>query len=223
MSLTIDSIVFFSRLGKEDARARLRDLAGEYMEYFGKHSNAVHLFPLRGTIFQYFFARGVADALHYAGQIQNRLAVRTITPIKNMPNPRAFRVLEVDFRSLKPQALKLKINEKPYVVHDYWSPGFATLTGISRAAGKDAAAIHTLAEDMTMGSVPFTFGGRKLHADKTLFTRKEIDPKNPEKVRVRGDYLTGDVRNSSAKPLKDFIYLTGLAATRELINKKIGK
>src|SRR3989344_7955852 len=54
--------LFEQSLKPHEVEQWLENSAKDYAGLFSRHPNVAHVFPMTGTVFQHFFAQGVADA-----------------------------------------------------------------------------------------------------------------------------------------------------------------
>lgn len=204
-----------ARSNPKESEEALRALATEYLEYFKAHPEKTHLFPMVGANFQHDFARGVADAAHKAGIIP-KVRLRTIT---------TFRTKGQDFLNVKPpaslliQTEKLKLRE-PVVLHDSVLEGM-TVRLIGKAIDapvplRKRVVIHRLTDSQVKRRAEVPVLGKRMEVGVGDMAKKSIDPDGRVRLVPKEGLRLSERQRAF---IRQSLYATGVAATREMLDK----
>ena len=191
--------VSFDSESERQARETIKRWAKKYMIWFTKRPYSTHIFPLRGAIFHFWFARGVRDAMH------SKARLRTMALDRHGDSGGG-----IGRKLVNQQAEKLKIVQRPIVLHDV-VVGRNTIKQIEEST-QTPVEVHSLPE-------PSEFA----HVEIPLEKGQSVSMANmvAKKVDARGRLLLGPLPNSAFRPrqlamVKRAFYAMGVAATREI-------
>ena len=166
--LYFDKHFLKSRRNKKISKKRLRkleEIAKEYLLFFEKYPEKTHLFPLTGTIFQYYFAKGALAG----SSIKNQRKIKLCKEPTNKSSEKLTRL-----------ALKnLDLRKTGIVLHDYIASG-RTKSIIAKVSGvpEKEIIVHELNKKITGINVKISAFDKWIGIDcNKIITKKEHDSK----------------------------------------------
>lgn len=190
----------------------VKQKAQAYIHFFRRFPQRTHLFPARGTYFQFWFAKGIRDALG------SKVRLRTIVLNAREEGASVHKPLPQQF--LQQEVQKLGIGREGVVVHDAVHSG-RTIKRLKKAISSGVHVHRLPLAAVEFGAeVPVFNRPTGIHVVGTI--QKKVDLKR-RKLDLRSPNPESRVTTKEAEFVRRALYGAGFAITSEILAEEAKK